>query len=229
MADSKTYIHQAILVRVSKYFKAALDGNFREAEEKAITLSDVDIDAFEVFIDWIYTSNFEALEQAYRDLSEKCEKYDREDEKDEGQKAVLDQEEQSFRSILFRVYIFADAHEVPGLKRSTIDMLFDYLHNVYFRMPLADEMVWILTQLPKSDPLWRMLVDFFCLYEGARQGSIFKDGNQDCLPREFISAMLDRQNHVLRALTDESMTLDYDLTVCDYHEHVNKAERDNCS
>lgn len=46
-------VHKGILCRESSYFKAALEGNFREAMECCVVLDDEDLETFERFNTWL--------------------------------------------------------------------------------------------------------------------------------------------------------------------------------
>ncbi|TID13689.1 hypothetical protein E6O75_ATG01667 [Venturia nashicola] len=48
------HIHKGILTSESPYFKAAFDGEFREATEKRIHLADTTSAIFQDFMDWLY-------------------------------------------------------------------------------------------------------------------------------------------------------------------------------
>lgn len=50
------YIHRALMVKHSPYFRAALEPNrFAEANSNFVSLPDDDSDAFEIFTQWIYS------------------------------------------------------------------------------------------------------------------------------------------------------------------------------
>jgi hypothetical protein len=55
-AEEKSYrIHRDSLTYYSRYFRAALRGSFKEAEENLVTLSNVSTRTFDIFADWLYT------------------------------------------------------------------------------------------------------------------------------------------------------------------------------
>jgi hypothetical protein len=54
-AEKKQYtLHKKVLWHHSGYFRGALSGKFKETDNGIITLWDVDVDAFDVFVDFIY-------------------------------------------------------------------------------------------------------------------------------------------------------------------------------
>lgn len=53
--ETKFSVHKDFLCEVSVYFRAALTGDFEEAEKEEIFLAEQDDDVFEIFVDWLYT------------------------------------------------------------------------------------------------------------------------------------------------------------------------------
>lgn len=54
-AEQKDYtLHTKLLELHSGFFRGALSGKFKETKEGVILLEDVDNDAFDVFVDWMY-------------------------------------------------------------------------------------------------------------------------------------------------------------------------------
>lgn len=51
------HIHKDLLCYWSKYFHSAFNGSFREANEKEITILDVQPRIFKIFMGWLYTQN----------------------------------------------------------------------------------------------------------------------------------------------------------------------------
>ncbi|KAE9972664.1 hypothetical protein EG328_004864 [Venturia inaequalis] len=47
-------VHKDLLAACSPYFKAAFDGKFREASDKAVSIPDVTSTQFRLFLDWLY-------------------------------------------------------------------------------------------------------------------------------------------------------------------------------
>lgn len=52
--DHKFYIHKNLLCNRSSYFRACFDGKFKEAEDNVFNLPDDDVEAFKLFVDWLY-------------------------------------------------------------------------------------------------------------------------------------------------------------------------------
>ncbi|KAJ8112973.1 hypothetical protein OPT61_g4788 [Boeremia exigua] len=56
----KYFVHRTLLEQHSEYFKKALNGPWKEAEDRTVRLEDVDCGAFGVFVDWLYTRKLPA-------------------------------------------------------------------------------------------------------------------------------------------------------------------------
>ncbi|KAH6875238.1 hypothetical protein BKA58DRAFT_117884 [Alternaria rosae] len=102
-AEGKEYIlHTELLKHHSGCFRGALSGVFREADDSIMPITDIDTDAFESFVDWIYRG---ALNTVLRPGSPKADKDS---------------------SLSNRTYILADRLLVPGLKSALMDDYFDF-------------------------------------------------------------------------------------------------------
>ena len=104
--EQKRYaIHKGLLCSRSGYFKAALTGNFQEAEDQVVTLDDEDPKIFRRFNAWLYT---DVLVEA----------------------AEL---ESISTSSIFEIYFFAEKRIIPLLQNAAIDAIL--CHNTYHSIP----------------------------------------------------------------------------------------------
>ncbi|KAI4652405.1 hypothetical protein J4E93_002607 [Alternaria ventricosa] len=137
-AEGKEYIlHTELLKHHSGYFRGALAGAFREAEEGVIPITDIDTDAFDAFVDWIYRST---LNTSLRLGSPKADKGS---------------------SVSSRTYILADRLLVPGLKSALMDIYFEFFLRPKIVVPRCRMIVELFGNLPESDPLLRFVVDIW--------------------------------------------------------------------
>lgn len=51
-------VPESLLVHYSKFFRAALTGNFSEAKDKTVKLEEDDPKMFELFVHWLYYQSF---------------------------------------------------------------------------------------------------------------------------------------------------------------------------
>lgn len=57
-AEKKSYhVHKDIICCYSEYFRAAYNGRWKEAKE-GVTLEDVEVEVFNLFVHWLYTQEF---------------------------------------------------------------------------------------------------------------------------------------------------------------------------
>jgi predicted MPP superfamily phosphohydrolase len=93
-------LHKGLLCFYSDFFRAALNGSFKEATERRVELSEVDIVVFEAFQVWLYTQSFPKNELAPT-------------------KAHLEW------SVLVKLWIFGDGHQIPLLQNNAMDAMLD--------------------------------------------------------------------------------------------------------
>lgn len=95
-AEQKRYaMHKGLLCSRSGYFKAALAGSFREAEDQVVTLDDEEPETFRMFNAWLYTDVL-----------------------------VEDSDPLAISwSSLFNIYIFAEKRIIPLLQNAAIDAI----------------------------------------------------------------------------------------------------------
>jgi len=51
-------LYEALLCKYSEFFRAALQGQFKEAKEKQVTLPDDNPEVLELFVQWIFTGGY---------------------------------------------------------------------------------------------------------------------------------------------------------------------------
>jgi hypothetical protein len=70
VGEEVVFVLQTILTSRSEYFRAMLDGSFKEAQvpmtvESKIPVKGVDVDVFKMIIEWIYTMNIKRLNDPF--------------------------------------------------------------------------------------------------------------------------------------------------------------------
>ncbi|KAF2651367.1 hypothetical protein K491DRAFT_719929 [Lophiostoma macrostomum CBS 122681] len=219
LSGGKTfYIHRSILTSVSKYFRSALEGNFREAVEKNIDLPDVEVEVFEIFVEWVYSSRLDAFSRRFPAIALS----DIED-------GLCTSEYEPLFELLSGLYIFADGHEVPELETTVITILFDLLTDRNLNLPSESSMTEVASKVRRNCSLWRLLVDVQCRYDSLLV-TVWEGMNHviDPLPKDLLADMYVRQSRVSRMIHDRVLRYDYELTVCDYHDHATQADREAC-
>lgn len=104
-------MHKMLLCSSSDYFRAALDGGFKEAAEQRIELLEDNPKVFERFQLWLYTGNV----------------FDR------GEKSTaLD------HSVLVDIYVFAESRCIPGLQNHLVDTIIRKSAREHFYLRPSD-------------------------------------------------------------------------------------------
>lgn len=131
--EAKRYaIDKDLLCSRSGYFKAALTGNFREAEDLVVTLEDEDIETFEKLVEWLNTDvlvGYEGPEIA--------------DEEFDG-------------TSLFNVYLFAEKRIILLLQNAAVDAIIPLINDGYIP---ANEIRHVWTRTTESSPICKLLVN----------------------------------------------------------------------
>jgi hypothetical protein len=100
--EASFYVHRNVICESSSFFKAALNGTFKESAEGKVILPEDDPDTFERFLQWIYTKAYNVPPLAYSSSEKIC--------------------KQSWHYV--RLYVFAEKTHVESLKDHTICQLF---------------------------------------------------------------------------------------------------------
>ena len=162
-------IHKGLLTKHSDYFRAALSGCFKEANEGVIVLEGEDVKAFAIFHTWLYTSKLVDVVN--------------------GEDAGFTLEE------IARVYCLGDRYIVPGLKNTIIDrVIAGWVKEKGYPFLLVFN---LYNQLPECDAMRKLLVDMFAWEEGtvlAKRISTMPDRFPSAFLENLVVAMAERPN-----------------------------------
>jgi len=185
-----------------------------------VTLSDVSINTFDIFVNWLYTQK----------LPEQGE-YPTPDEV-VGHWPRLHSDEITYKTKgLIDLYIFADGHDIPELRREVMDVLFPHLNLEGIGLPCYEIVINAFSKLPERSPVRQSLIDCYC--------RVFKKSDDDNtgpeelalrtkLPTDFLVGIMLRYADVMELLRNKKIRVTYRLDICDYHEHASEAERKKC-
>jgi hypothetical protein len=200
-------VHEDLLTYHSSFFRAALTGHFKEAENKCVVLEDDDPQVFELFVHWLYHKRFPTKD----DAADLFAAWTAEDDYG-GSKA----------GNLICLYVFCDKYDIPLLKIRIIDDLFDDIESQDVGLPSTKQVNFAFNKLPYDSPLCRCLVDMYCY---SAHGSVWDGLETSGYPWPFLTRIL--QRYALLATQDT--IAQYTLNPCDYHEHRDHAERLACT
>ncbi|KAF2178126.1 hypothetical protein K469DRAFT_695762 [Zopfia rhizophila CBS 207.26] len=143
VANKKSFqIHKSLLTYRSEYFRGALEGSFKESQDRKLDLPDVSVETFEIFVDWLYSKKLHVHKP---------------DSESPAEKQLLVHQ-------LVETYIFADAHDIPDLQRKAMDTIFRYVltddHGQ--ENPSYETVAYAFPRLPEGSPLRQFFIDVEC-------------------------------------------------------------------
>jgi hypothetical protein len=210
--QTRFVVHENLLIYYSKFFRAALTGNFIEAKDKTVRLEEVDPKVFELFIHWLYYQRFPKTDSGDdRDILETW------NDDDIGLVCT---------SNYVLLYIFGDKYDVPELRRATVDGL---LHDITMlqdsNLPNSESMSAAFSSLPVDSPMSRLIIECFCRYSVT---DLFDDleGYNNV---KFLQALWRRFCGIRRDTEEDDESIQDYFTYCDYHEHESEDERAACT
>lgn len=192
-------VHQDLIAHHSDFFKAALTGNFKEAAEKTVALTEEDPVFFEFFVHWLYYQKLPTKDDADVNLL--------------GQWMNEDDYGDLETDNLIVLHILADKYGVAKLKRDTTDGLLDHIETGNGFFPSATQISDAYKSLPRNSALLKLLVDLVCRFPGSVDW-------EDDFPLPFVRA-------VLKLFSAEGCLYSERLDECDYHDR--KAGEKKCS
>ena len=194
-------IHQDLLIHQSSFFRAALTGNFAEADSKTVILADTHSEIFELFVHWLYYQRFPTSVDSPELLA-----------------LWNDDDDDDLKSTnLITLYIFCEKYDIPTLKRLTLDELFDHVSEE--ELPSIDNVVFACENLREDDPLCRFLVDAYCYWGGA-----WVLDSVQALPMTFVTRVMQQYTRYAHGERDRTCSPE----LCDYHDHKEIKDRVAC-
>ncbi|KAF2117641.1 hypothetical protein BDV96DRAFT_643992 [Lophiotrema nucula] len=214
VADGEAFcIHEGVLKRISKYFRAAFEQDFLEAKERMIKLPHVSADTFRRFMVWVYTSKIEVgQDQSPGHATQKW-------------KGLGFEQHERVVNQLLQLYILGDAHEGPALRRATFDLLYTIFTEISTYLSDLSIIAIAYKNFSRKSPLLRFFVDSIAKFEWFEAKDLtdtgIADDIQETLPAEFLVDMYIRHAHVAILIRKGLREPNYGLDRCDYHEHAN--------
>ena len=200
-------VHEALLVHHSDYFRKALQQYWKEGEERKVVMNDLEPEAFDVFIDWLYTQKLpQKLEDWLpRDTDEDACSYD----------CRLD-------LLHLQVYVIADRLGTPELLHAINNAIVD---EGITGVPYYKSIIYAFDNIPSGRWILKWLVDSYCANSEEADDAAFQGGDtlHSQLPHDFLLQAMRRYRQKC-----EDREWDEDLVACDYHEHASEEERKEC-
>ena len=125
-------MHKDTLCRSAPYFKAALEGGFKEFEDQVLELPDDDPVAFPHFQLWLYTGDILESHESPKDIG---------------------------WHVLVSLYLFGDVRGIPRLQNKAVDLFID--KYVAMKQIPGGQINRIYENTLDSSPLRKLMVDVF--------------------------------------------------------------------
>ena len=128
------FIHRKLLVHHSRFFAAALTGDFRESQRQRLTLTDESVEIVGIFAEWLYT---EELREA----------------------AFLSENRPRFY-LMLELYAFADRYSIESLRNATVDMVAS-LADKTNSVPTPTDTDQLYETIRETAPMRNLVIDLF--------------------------------------------------------------------
>lgn len=206
--EVKSMVHKELLTSHSNFFRAALNGCFKEAEDRIVRLRDEDAGVFRFFVHWLYHKRFPNKHDA-GDLYQMWA-----GESTNGADTM--------ENLVF-LYVFCEKYDAPELKIKTITCLYEHLDDPAMGCPLPDveTVKFVFDSLHESSPLCNLLADAHCHWAN---DDIWSDFDEGIWPPAFIGKVLRQYTAYAQGGRDRFSFLE----PCDYHEHKTREEQSAC-
>ncbi|KAH3997395.1 hypothetical protein HBI26_202640 [Parastagonospora nodorum] len=203
-------VREDLLVHYSKFFRAALTGNFSEARDKTVKLAEDDPKTFEFFAHWLYLQRFP--DKSLGDPDRLCELW-------------MNGGDENNTDNYVTLHVFGDQYDVGKLRSDTIDKLVDVLvSRPESSLPSAAAVELAFTYLPRASPMCQVLIDAHCFYGNPSLNEDLQDFN--CIA--FLHGLWRAYADMSKRAEIDSSVLVRELDSCDYHEHATEGERPAC-
>ncbi|KAF2642246.1 hypothetical protein P280DRAFT_467641, partial [Massarina eburnea CBS 473.64] len=208
------HVYTALLTYYSDYFAKTLSGDWKEAQDRTITLPDIDPRIFSIFVDWLYTKRLPVKSKDWIPLV--------------GSFATLEESSSEHNRLVdilrTHTYVFADRFMVPGFRCAVHNDIANDL-TLAGNTPFYDMVILAFDNLPAKNKLLTLLVKMHCAHWKPRcdrknKGEISRRKE---LPYEFLLRAMILYGKI-KENADLSLT---GLRSC--HDHVDQEEKNACS
>ncbi|KAJ4333155.1 hypothetical protein N0V95_009494 [Ascochyta clinopodiicola] len=202
----KYYLHKALVVFHSEYFRKALQGPWKEAEEGLVRLDDVEPAEFNVFVHWLYNLQLPEKHsyQAWNRIFENDEL------------PVMD-----LFLLRIRAYALDDRLLAPTFRRAVNSVIVSDWHaEVRDAVTLALTYQWAFANIPADRLVLQFLVNDFCDFWHERRDA--DNVGMKGFPHAFTLRVVRRYSQLVQLSVKKPVK-----THC-YIEHSSKKEQDDC-
>ena len=160
-------VHKSILCKVSPYFRAALDGGFKEAHENELDLPEDEPVAFKHFLLWLYTDRILSKDAKLANVNHRT---------------------------LVDLYIFGQMRGIPALQNDAIDSFIDKQEQE--NLIQSRELHHIYDNTPSESPLRRLMVDKVAYQAKPSRETWFSKNQIQFYPTDFFVDLVCTQSGI---------------------------------
>jgi hypothetical protein len=130
---------------------------------------------------------------------------------------------------LIRLYVFGDRFIIPQLQRDTLAHLFRHMDHKDTTMPSISMVTYAFDWLHPNNPLCRFLVDVNLHWYTPEDGTPYDLGNDPNWPIAYLLSFAHQATKVVGDIRFRGKHIfDFDLDLCDYHEHKTPEDQKKC-
>lgn len=204
VSKTRYYVHKDYLKHHSGYFRKALSNSWKEAEERLITFTDIEVAPFNVFIHWLYTQTIPKDPKAWSTISQSS--------------------RWKIETVELKALILADRFLMPDFAQVINN---DLVNSRITNAPYYELVICAFEGLPESSPFLRCLVDTHVRHWEPKLDEEDKEEKQlrPELPHEYLVRVMVRYAE-MKGQSEEGS--ENKLKKCDYHIHKSDKEKRSC-
>jgi len=195
-------VHQTLICEKSPFFMAALDGKWKESHKKLVELPEDDVNAFRLYLNWIYKGLLPCGDVATNGISDLS----------PVQKSDVNKE----YTVLINAYILGDKLGDLDFADAVIDTFISSANA--FKYSPGSHLQYIYVQTPVASPLRRLLIDMLII-EGLTP---WISNNWTSLEKSTLSDLALALFNQKPPGTIDPKSAPYKLSSCIYHQHKDK-------
>lgn len=181
-----------------------------------MTLEDVEVPVFNVFVHWLYAQEIPSDWESILRLAEAFDFVSLQDSSKYGYACVL----------ILKCVMFGDRFLTPVFHRLAHNTFvkdhFSEKHGEVCSSVIYTAVIWAFDNLPTDSPILVMMVDLQCTAWDEWHDNEAERGRRSQLPNEFLVAVMLKQNKI-RVCAETT-----ELSACDYHLHESEKEKKAC-
>lgn len=210
-------VHNSIASKSSRYIQSALKNDWKEGQEKHVSLTEHEPDALEAYINWLYTE-----EVTLKDAEEKCQHH----ETSSSQQTRESDCRFKHSLKLVKMYILGDYLNDMQFCNAVIDVL-EYMKGC---PPGIDAIIWVWAHTMRGCPLRTLILERWAasLDTGAATTVEFMKKHDLNVPKEFLFDFLALMGAQLSSVRARRPKAKKSLEQkCRFHKHVDDSDKCN--